>query len=626
MRHHKSDILGHWGFAMVAILVVAALSIPQIDKYMLGLDATNSVLASGWLVERAHSPFEVLDSLRTASPDQGPLYFLLLNQWGSLVGQAIALARLLTVFCGLLSLAIAYRLGRDAVSPLAGNFAVIILASNAFYSFYLAHVRFYPLVVLLSALVIWLYLRIAVLERAGRRRDFIALVVSCSALVSTHAFGLLIYIVCSLYHLLFVPKNRRWLVVIAAAVSALALAGPLVYVMFTKGVEFAVTGHGPRADSLEEVLTAWFHVTANGSPLLLLLAAVGCAVGWRRKCLALRRSAILFVLLLLSISITAVVTRTLDVGLMRHLFAGLPIAVLFQAAGLYALYSVRKWLGALLCLWVIAGLSFHTTGDWLLYVQGRLYSYLLPPWHLISRTAQQSNVPAHVIGFNLRDHMLHFKISGNLSLYDHWFTRQDVELRLVDRRKWLEEYLRLYEGSRRSPWLVYQKSRTDITQLAELEATMDKLGYRACQQVSLPVTTEMAQYSWISLDCQPERVLMSNEAAPLRYQFYGAEFDPSGTRLHFAYKWASQNQEPVDLLKISHQLITKNWGNAAQLDRRLAQEDKLRQFAIDVSAVPSGTYRLMAIVYNPDTGITLNWKEAPGDPPSMLYLQDVEIH
>ena len=206
--------------------------------------------SSGWVAERAYSPIDVLNALYTTSPDQGPLYFLLLNQWGYQVGHEIALARVLTIFCALLSLAMAYRLGRDAVSPLAGNFAVIIMASNAFYCFYLAHVRFYPLLVLLSTLVIWLYLRIAILERSGRRSDYVALAVACAALVSTHAFGLLLYIVCSLYHLLFVRKNRRWLAVPIAAVSGLALAGPLIFVMFTKGVDFAVAGHGPRADVL----------------------------------------------------------------------------------------------------------------------------------------------------------------------------------------------------------------------------------------------------------------------------------------------------------------------------------------------------------------------------------------
>lgn len=160
-----SKIAGHWVIALVVILVVAALAINQIDDHLPGHDAKYSLLRSGWLEAGSIGPAAVLERLQVRSPDQAPLYFLLLNQWGNLVGRAdIALARLPAVFCGLLSLAFVYRLGRDAVSPLAGAFVVLLLASNAFFNYYYAHVRFYPQLVLLSTLVIWLYLRLAVMR------------------------------------------------------------------------------------------------------------------------------------------------------------------------------------------------------------------------------------------------------------------------------------------------------------------------------------------------------------------------------------------------------------------------------------------------------------------------------
>lgn len=624
MAETKRDVLGHWVLAMAVILVAATLSIPQIDRYMLGFDAAHSMGASGLAAERPFSPADVLNRISTASPDQGPLYFLLLNQWGYLVGNEIALARVLTIFCALLSLAMVYRLGHDAVSPLAGNFAAIILASNAFYAFYLAHVRFYPLLVLLSTIIIWFYLRIAVVERGGRG-NYLALVFACAALICTHAYGLLIYIVCALYHILFVRKNRRWLLVLIAAAAGLALAGPLIFIMLTRGADFAISGHGSNADPLGEIFATWFYLTANGSPVLLLLVAAGAATGWRRKLVSLRRWTILFLLLLLGIALVAVVTRILDVGLMRHLLPGFPIAVLFQAAGLYALYRERKLLGALVCLWVIAGLSFSSSADWKLYIQGRIRSFELPPWHLVSRVARQSSDPARVIGYMLPEKMVTETYFVPGSLIGHWFLRQDVEFRLVGSAKWLEEHLRLYRGSRHSPWLAYQKSRTDEAELAELEATMDELGFRACQQESLPVSTEMVKYSWVALDCQPTRLSVSNQMEPLRYEFYGAESAPDGSRLFFASKWTSRNQETLDHLKISHQLISTEWRNAAQLDRQLTREGELQQFAIDLREVPPGNYRLLAIVYNRHTGETLDWQEAPGNPPSMLYLREVEI-
>ena len=621
----KQDILGHWVLALAPLLLVAVLSIPQIDKYIVGHDAHYSLISSGWIAETAFSPVDVLNKIATTDPNQGPLYYLLLNQWGNLVGNELALARVFTVFAGLLSFAMIYRLTRDAVSPVAANFAMIILASNAFYAFYIPHARYYPHLVFLSALVLWLYLRIAVLERASRPSDYVALAFACAALVSTHAYGLLLYVFCSLYHLLFVRKDRRWLLAPISAIAGLALAGPLIFVLFTSGVERAVAGHGPRADDLWTNFAAWFNVNFNGSPLLVLLAVAGVAAGWRRKCLALRRAVILFALLLLSIALTAEITRTLDAGLMRHLLASLPIAVLFQAAGLCALYRERRILGALLCLWIIAGLIFASTADWKLYIQGRIRSYKLPPWHLISRTARQSDDPAHVIAYMLPDTQMYPNRYSIYSLSDHWFLSRDIEFRMVGAAKWLEEYLRLYRGARISPWLAYQTSSIDNADVAALEETMDALGYRACQRVSLPVWTETVQYGWVSLDCQPAEVIVSNQVDPLRYEFYGAELSEDGSRLFIASSWNAQNAAALDRLRISYQLLSSDWRNAAQLDSQLKQEGELSQAAIDVSEVPPGQYRLMLILYDAITGDRFVWEGNPGDVPEMLELDSITI-
>ena len=503
---------------------------------------------------------------------------------------------------------------------------MIIMASNAFYSFYLAHVRFYPLLVLLSTLVIWLYLRIAILERSERRSDYVALAVACAALVSTHAFGILLYIVCSLYHLLFVRKNRRWLAVPAAAVSGLALAGPLIFVMFTNGVDFAVAGHGPRADGLGDILAAWLNVTANGNPLLLLLAAAGAALGWRQTCGALRRCAILFVLLLLAIALAAVGSGTLKCRLDAAFTCGSAHRSPVSSCRAICLVSQAKTAGSASVPLgnrgpIIRGVSRLVA----VHPQDEHAVIDLPPWHLVSRTAEQSGDAAHVIAFALPDSMMWTTPWGPVGLREHWFDRRDIEFRWVGAVKWLEEYLRLYRGSGISPWVVYQKSRTDDAQLAELETTMDELGYQACQRVSLPITTEMVQYSWISLDCLPAKLSVSNQVEPLRYQFYGAKLAADGSRLFFANKRTSPSQDTLDRLQISHQLISENWENVGQLDLPLAPTEELHQFAIDVSEIPPGLYRLMAIVYDRHSGKTLDWQEAPGNPPSMLFLREVEI-
>ncbi len=534
---------------------------------------------------------------------------------------------MLSIYCGILSLAMAYRLGRDTISPIAGNFAIIIMASNAFYSFYLTHLRMYPLLVLLSATVLWLYLRLAAWGRARRRRDYAALAGACAALVSTHSFGLILYIVLSLYHLLFVRIGRRWLAVAAVAHIGLALGSLHIFVMVAQGFEL---GHDPAlqlrgVESLSEVFAAWLDVTTNGGPLLLLLAAVGAALAWRQKSLEWRRAVVMFPLLLIAIVVVYVGIGAIPPQSTRYWLPGLPIAVLFQAAGLYALYCKRRILGALICLWVVAGLAFGQSADWTRYMKGRLFSYHLPPWHLVSRTAERSGVPAQVIAFMLPEKLMWSPRFGEVGLREYWFERRQIEFSWVGSAKWLSERARHYSVKGLSPWVVYQTSRLDAETVAELEGAMAEQGYEACQRVGLPVSTEMARYSWVALDCQPARVLMSVQAATLQYEFYGAALAADGNELYFANRLTGQSEDSIKGFNISHQLISEAWKNVGQLDLRAQPSSGLRQYAMDVSQVSPGSYRLMAIVYDRVTGKTLDWRENSGEPPSMLFLQDVEI-
>ena len=71
---------------------------------------------------------------------------------------------------------------------------------------------------------------------------------------------------------------------------------------------------------------------------------------------------------------------------------------------------------------------------------------------------------------------------------------------------------------------------------------------------------------------------------------------------------------------MSHQLINDDWEMVAQLDVPLVHEDKLRQFSVYVSDVPPGNYRLMAILYNAQTGERVPWIDNPGYVPEMLNL------
>ena len=106
----RHDILSHWVWAVPIILIVAALAIRQIDMNPPTYDEFYSMFNVGWIINGPTCTDRGASIPRRNSANHTPLYFLLLNLWGHLVGNAVAMGRTLTIFTGLLSLAITYRL------------------------------------------------------------------------------------------------------------------------------------------------------------------------------------------------------------------------------------------------------------------------------------------------------------------------------------------------------------------------------------------------------------------------------------------------------------------------------------------------------------------------------------
>ena len=224
---HSKDILNHWGWAVPILLIVAVLVIRQVDLYPPTQDEFYSMYNAGWLVNGPYSPIDVIQSIQQHSPDHVPGYFILLSVWGNLTAYDIVLGRILTIFTGLLSLAMAYRLARDFVAPVAGLLMLIVVSSNVFYNYYIPFVRFYPLVVFTSGAVLWMYLRIMFHAKSVKALDYFSLFAAVFALENIHLFCATFLAALGIYHLLFAPKNRRWLCVTATGIAALVLFLPV---------------------------------------------------------------------------------------------------------------------------------------------------------------------------------------------------------------------------------------------------------------------------------------------------------------------------------------------------------------------------------------------------------------
>ena len=621
----NQDILGHWLWAVPILLVVAALAIRQIDLYPPTRDEFHSMNNTGYLINGSYSPVEIYRSIRLNSPDHTLGYYLLLSLWGNLTTYDIALARVLTIFTGLLALAMAYRLARDFVAPAAGLLMLIVMSSNAFYNYYIPFVRFYPLLVFTSGVVLWLYLRIMFRVKPAKALGYFSLLLAVFVLENTHLFCATFLAALGIYHLLFATKNRRWLWITVTVITAVALFLPVLMDM-ASGINSSIQVKSSKLIDGITALDAWITVMLNDQPGLLAVAATGVLLGFWHKMISPASYLLLSIIFLLVLTLIAEFSGFIRLVEMRyHLVGMLPLALTITA-GLYGLYSFRRWLGLLVLLWIVAGLSFQSDAGWRYFAADQLPQLPLPPWQAISRLALQVEQKPNIIGYRLSRHILERRTTTNYSQKQHYFDRHGIELKLFNNSEVFDNYVRRHVIVLPSVWVVYQTSATMPNELADPQTTLDDLDYQLCDTLNIAVDTVILQYAWDTLDCQASQLRASYQTDVIDYQFYGAELDTAHSKLYFNDQWAARAENDVlENYKMSYQLITSDWDNVAQLDLPLVHPGQLRLFSIDIANVPAGTYRLMAILYDRGSGERQGWLNSAQDLSDMLTLAEIVI-
>src|SRR5690606_19212957 len=155
--------------------------------------------------------------------------------------------RLLSLFCGLLTIAITYRLGRDLFSPLAGFCAAAVIGVSFYLIDYTHTIRMYTMVPMQLAFILWLYQRLVQPRHAARTWEWVALFGLTAAAMYTHYLSLLVLGSIGFYHLFFASKNRRWLEISVVMTLAVLTFLPWVPVM--------VSGEEERKDLSETALS-----------------------------------------------------------------------------------------------------------------------------------------------------------------------------------------------------------------------------------------------------------------------------------------------------------------------------------------------------------------------------------
>ena len=610
-RNRIDRLLSNW------LLAAAALTIPQIDRLALD-DVSVSQIDDAYgrqLLGETYTPFDVVNTL---APNQQPISHLMLHFWGYAVGHSLAAARLLNIFAGLLSLAVVYRLVHDFVHPIAASFAVFAMLCCAFFIMHWSQIRYYTLVALFATLLLWLYLRICDARRQPPLQDYLALVLAGCALMMTHGFSFVLIIAIALYHLLVVKKDRRWLIVVAAGFVAVALLSPLLYRMATVGLGHALAAKGPNGDHLVDILSMWLSVFSNGSPLLFALVAMATIAAWHRGYMR-GNPFLLLPLFIVAIGVASGIAGFLSASSIRYLLSGMPILAVFYASGFYALYRLRRWLGLLVAiLWLSAGLHFGTAGDWNTFAGHIVAAHSRAPWHLISRHMRQSDDPLLALEFALDENALDRR---NRLLRTHYFDRYGLE---VQNRSAHDIDGRISSGALERPgyWILFQHGSTEPQAITTVADTLNDNGYMNCGTVTFPHNIVMYTYRWKSLQCDPRpKSAFATDAGAFQH-FGAARVD---AKLLFAGLWQPAIDAKSGAFNISFQLLDADWQSHAQIDLPVASISALRQFHFNLSELPAGDYRLMAVVYDAQTGERQTWQGNAGWVPEMQQLAEIEI-
>ena len=607
------------------LLLVSGMSARQLDLVTPEVDEFYFMNDAGLVINGPYSPVDVLQSVARNSPNHAPLYFILLNLWSHLVGYEIAILRVLTVFTGLLSLAMIYRLARDFITPLAGLLALIVLTSNAFFNFYYANARMYPLLLLAGAVTLWLYLRLCQRDRAAKTSDFAALTAACYILANTHVFSALLFVALGVYHLLHQPKDRRWLRIALAVVVGLLLFSPWLAVLLTGGVERTYAFWQAESDDLGSVLAALLAVSFNGSMVLLLATVAGLALGWRQRAIHLKQPLLISLYFLVAFSLVALLSDAFAVSKVRFTLGGWPLFLLVIAGGLCGLIRWRRWLVVVVLLWPLSGIEFQRDADWPPLFRGRERPFSQPAWHIVSRLAQQSELSGPILTYGVDLTALHWPAYINYPQSKYYFA--DRGLQLVTPTDTSEFRIYLEQNAIVEPFLrvFYQPSTLADDDAEAFEPFMRGLNYEVCAAQQFGVDTIYLTFGWPVLNCQSASAIMTSATNQIAYEFFGATVNAAGDQALFVDRWAALAGSPKEDYSLSHQLISEDWQNVAQLDLPLVNEGRLRQFSIDVSDAPAGKYELVAILYDSQTGERMNWNDSQNQPPYMLRLAQLEI-
>jgi 4-amino-4-deoxy-L-arabinose transferase-like glycosyltransferase len=256
-------------YALSALVLTAfALRVYRLGFQSLWRDEADAIIFATRALPRLLSTF-------TRPKENGPLYFLLLRPWITLVGDGEFCVRFFSLAFGILAIPLAYALGRRWLSPLGSLLGALLMAFSPYLIWYSQEAKMYTLITFLTMLSLYLYVK--ALAR-GRWLYWAAYVVVTSFCLYVHILAALIIPLEIVLFMVWWPRHRDRLKSWLLALGCVTLPYiPLALWEIPLLLSSYQTGH--PFYSLGGVLSILFFAFRHGvwgvaSPWLLILTSV----------------------------------------------------------------------------------------------------------------------------------------------------------------------------------------------------------------------------------------------------------------------------------------------------------------------------------------------------------------
>ena len=608
-----------WLWALLPLLLAAALTIPLLDDSAYIGDEPASLIAAGMLSSGPYSFADVRNYIANTDPHQALGWPLLLSVWGQAVGWSEVAVRAFPLFSGCLALAWVYRTGRDLFAPHAGLFAALLLSASVFFLAYMIHARSFTLVSLFTTLCIWSYWRIVLHPRPPGRGAQAGLLLGSVGLLWSHYFCALFLPALGLFHLLFVPRNRRWwqpvfLLALAALLTIPQLPGFLHGLDKTAADDAlhmrAITALELLARLLHHLTNSLFHPVASSSVFLaiLLLAALVIAAGIlmraRHKAGASWLIVCVYAMLLAIVLVINQAFKVVDSGRIRYLMPLWPLTALIVGTGLWSYAgSHRRLTTGLLALWLIVGSYQVLVTDF----RNEFGAFIHGNFSRIYPTIREY-IPA-------TDLLVMDNFAANQDPFRFYTRRSGLPWEIVRRyREDPYEMVRPVHADYPYLWLLYL-SKNQVVGFADLP---QELGRVFCERVLDEWGFTLERYALHSVENCPDR--------PVRLEFDSGiqltapEITVQDDLLRLDAHFRSADEQLLARYSLAVHVIDQPGQRVAQGDTGVGPGAivPLRS-EIDISALPPGDYELRVALYDWQTGGRLTAHDPETDEVSDMH-------